>query len=353
MAALTNFPTWPVDGPPPLPPIHGLLAAAAAPAAGVRFVVDSAEGPVDENSIHPEEAGLETGLYRRSDGSIWMRQAGGVPDTEVYVPANAGRERWLNGVAVYPYPVDVPDSWDPCAVGSLRGTKSFGTALAPSEFGATTISLPISCTAAQVPDDAAFRARAVAVIAATESFAVAKELLLGRSAPSAQPFLADGIGTFPNGNAITSPNHGIQVLEKAIAETGRQGLIHCTPMMATSLMGTGFALSDKTGAIRTINGIVVIPDFGYVDGSTPTGHPAAGATQEWMYATGPIDIRRSEIFTTPDTRAEALDRSLGATNNRPNNFTYRAERYFVTVWDNALQAAVLVDRCATACVVGS
>lgn len=349
----TNFPTWAVDGPPPLPPVHGLLQAAEAPAAGVRFVVDTAAGPADENSIASDDAGLEQGLYRRAGGTIWMRQPGGSPDAQVYVPARAGQERWLNGVAVYPYPADVPDGWDSCP-GSGASEKSFGRNVTPPEFNALTISEPITCTSRQVPDDAAFKARAVAVLSAVEGYRVARELMGGEVFGS-QPFLLDGQGDFPNGDVATRPNHGLQVLEEAIAATGRLGLIHCSPMFATSLLGQGFVVKDVTGVIRTINGIVVIPDFGYVGLGAPTGHTEPGATEEWVVATGPVDIRRSEMFTTPDTQAEALDRgvSTGATDGRPNTLTYRAERYYVASWDTALQASVLVDRCSSVCAVGS
>jgi hypothetical protein len=348
--ANVSFPTWPVDGPLPVPPVNGLLPTAAAPAAGVRFVVDTDLGPVDENSIAPGESGLETGLYRRADGSIWMRQAGGAEDSQVFVPTNAGRERWLNSVEVYPYPPDVPEGWDTCAPASTRGEKSFGTPLAPPDFRALTLSVPITCTAQQVPDEAAFRARAVAVLTATESFGVARALMSGENVDGGR-YLADSGCAFPNAATATAPNHGVQVLEEAIAETGRLGLIHCSPMLATALMGSGFALSDKTGAIRTINGNVVIPDDGYVGASEPDMGTPPGPTEEWAYASGPVDIRHSEIFTTPDTRAQALDRGLGATTGRTNQFTYRAERYSVAIWDTALQAAVLIDRCQTECVV--
>lgn len=352
--ANVSFPTWPVDGPLPLPPVFGLLPAAGAPAAGVRFIIDTEAGPADENSIAPDESGLERGLYRKGDGSIWMRlDASGAEDVQVFVPANAGRERWLNSVEVYPYPVDVPEGWDACAPASTRGEKSFGTPKAPPEFRALTLSLPITCTAQQVPDQAAFRARAVAALAAKESYGVARALMSGADLDGGR-FLADSGATFPNGTSATRPNHAIQVLEEAIAETGELGLIHCSPMLATALLGNGFAISDKTGVIRTINGNVVIPDSGYVGVSTPESAPGVlSGTEEWTYATGPVDIRRSEIFTTPADLAQALDRSLGATMGRSNTITYRAERYSVTVWDTALQAAVLVDRCGTDCVVGS
>lgn len=348
----TNFATWPVDGPRPLPPVHGLLRAAESDAAGVSIILDTADGPADVNTIHPTDAGLEEGLYRNPDGSVWMRQPDG-STSQVWTPMEAGRERWLNGVAVWPYPTDVPGGYDACS----DDTKPFGAGITPPEFNALTVVEPVSCTMRQItkngkPNEEMFRARAVTVLAATESFAVAHELMSGANFAS-QPYLADTACTFPNGQAATKPNHGLQVLEQAISLTGRLGVIHCSPMLATALLGQGFVIQDKTGVIRTINGYVVIPDGGYVNVSKPVLGVAPTSTEEWAYATGPIDIRRSEIFTTPDTLAQALDRSLGATNHNPNQLTYRAERYYVASLDTALQAAVLIDRCGNNCVVSS
>ena len=347
----TSFPTWAVDGPPPLGPVHGLLPAAQADAAGVRIVIDSDVGVVDVNDIRADEVlGLEPGLFRR-DGAVWMRQPDGT-ESPIFIDANAGRERWMNGVAVYPYPVGTPEGWDACS--GTGPQKSFGQAATPPEFNTLTVDQAITCTSQQVPNQAAFRARAVAALSAKESFRVANELMSGAVFPG-QPYLADGLGTFPNGNVATRPNHALQILEEAIGLTGQLGLIHCSPMMATALLGQGFVLRDKTGVIRSINGNVVVPDAGYIGVSTPNGHPRPGTTEEWAYATGPVDIRRSDIFTTPDTVAQALDRGTpgSATTGRPNTITYRAERYYVTVWDTVLQAAVLVDRCGTDCAVGS
>jgi hypothetical protein len=351
--SIGNFPTWPVDGPPPLPPVHGLIPAANAPAAGIRIVVDTTLGPADENDIAPDDAGLEPGLFRGPDGSIQMRAPDGSVST-VFVPPLAGQERWMNGIEVWPYPPDVPEGWDACAVGSDQGTKSFGTTITPPSFAALTISEPITCTSQQVPDQDAFKARAVAVLSATESFAVARELMSGETLLG-QPFLADGNATILNGGTATRPNHALQLLEESIALTGRLGVIHCTPMLATALLGQGFVIKDVTGVIRTINGIVVVPDFGYVGVSQPEGSPAPGSTEEYAYATGPVDMRRSAVFTTPDDVSQALDRGTpnAASNGRPNTITYRAERYYVTDWDTALQVTVLVDRCGTDCVVGS
>lgn len=296
-----------IDGPPPLPPLRGLLATAAAPAAGVRIVPD-----VDERGI----------------------------------------ERWINGVTVYPYPPDQGDVYNPCAEGSEPQIKGFGEDLLNPEFGAMTIFVPETCTVFKVPSQDEFKARANAVLAAVESSIVARELMNGTRLPG-NPHLADGNGSFPNGDTATSFADGVAFLEAAIAATGRQGLIHCSPELlsaAAAKSGWNFWLDIKNEVVRMISGTVIIPDAGYSGGREPTGHAAPDVGQEWIYATGPIDIRHSEIFTMPPRVDQAVDRgSGGATNGLPNSITYRAERYVLADWDTELQAAVLVDRCLDTC----
>lgn len=297
-----------IDGPPPIPPLFGLLPAAEAPAAGVRIVPD-----VDERGI----------------------------------------ERWMNGVAVFPYPPDIGDVFDACAVGSDFAEKGFGEPLEQPRFGAMTAYLSETCTSSHVWSQEEYKARAVMALAAVESGIIAHEFMTGTRMP-AQPHLADGNGVFPNLDVPASVVFGLSLLEEQIALSRRQGVIHCSPMVATSLLQRGFSISDKTGVIRTINGIVVVADFGYAGATSvaPIGHAApSGPSQEWMYATGPVDIRRTNIFTTPDDVAEAVDRgSGGATNSKPNSITYRAERFYLVDWDTQVQAAVLVDRCQDGCV---
>lgn len=296
-----------VDGPLPVPPVYGLLQAAAAPAAGVRIVPDA--------------------------------------DAE-------GRERWINGVQLYPYPPDVPEAWDACALGSDRHAKGSGAGLVLPEFGAFTLWLAETCTTYQVPDQAAFKARAITAFTASESAGVAREFLSG-SILKLNPHLSDGQGSFPNGDGVTSPVNGLALLEGEIAKSGRLGLIHMSPITAT-LLRNNYVVDNKTGVLRTINGNVVIPDAGYVYGATPAprppafpaGHPDPSNGQEWIYATGAIDVRRSEIFTVPDNVTEAVDRGLGG---MPNSVTYRAERFYLVDWDTTVQAAVLIDRCRDNC----
>lgn len=310
-----------IDGPPPIAPLFGLLAAAAAPAAGVRIIVD-----VDGEPMTEEAARALVGL-------------------DLPYP---GRERWINGVQVYGYPPDLLQVYDPCSGGGSEShIKGFGEELENPMFGAMTVWLAETCTTYKVWSQEEFKARAVASFSAVESAGVARELMGGYGMPD-NPHLADGNGEFPNDDDPTNPLNALGLLENEIARSGKQGLIHCEPQIATNLLGRGFAISDKTGVIRTINGIVVIPDFGYVDSATPVGHAAPTGQQSWMYATGPIDLRRSETFVTPDDVSEAMDRgSGGATNGKPNSITYRVERYYLADWDTEVQASVLADPCAT------
>lgn len=325
-----------IDGPLPIPPVYGLLQAAAAPAAGVRIVVDTDQGAEDLNDLSSTDETMDQAIARLKAEGI--------------IPPTAGDYRWLNGVEVYPYPPDTPGLYEPCgsALGTA-GSKSFGSALQHPKFSALTLYLAETCTSYKVWSQAEFKARAVLALTAVQSFGIALNLLTGQADPLS-PYLADGDGAFPNTDVVTNPMNGLALLEQQIALTGKLGLIHCSPQYASALRER-FAVDDRGGVIRTINGNVLIPDSGYAAGSTPHGHAAPTGTQEWIYATGPIDVRLSEIFTLPDKVSEALDRgtSGSATTGRPNSITYRAERYSLATWDTELQAAVLVDRCQSGC----
>lgn len=292
-----------VDGPPPLAPLYGLLQAAATPAAGVRII----------------------------------------PDADA-----RGIERWLNGVQVFAFPTDTGMVFDPCAGGSDFVQKPFGEDGPSPQFAAMTAVVSQTCTTYKVWDHDEWKLRVATKLGAIQGSIVAREFLTGTRFQD-MPYLADGEGEFPNGDTATSAIDGLALLEKHIGLTGQQGLVHCSPQVATTLRER-FALDNKTGVIRTINGTVVIPDFGYSAGSTPLGHAAPTGSEEWMYATGPIDIRQTELFVTPELPSQAVDRGTGgATNGKPNSVTYRAERYFLVIWDTAFQASVLVDRCSSDC----
>ena len=255
-------------------------------------------------------------------------------------------EHIWNGVAVYPFPSDLPDGWDPCPPES-RGSeanaapKSSGSGTTEADFGALTVYLPITCSAFGIGDDAEFRNRAIIAMTAREAYEVEYEFWTGTTLP-ATPHLTDANGTVLNSGVATNLLNGLALLEEAIAATGIQGVIHATPGTVSAWSST-FQVFREGNQLITALGTRVVPGYGY-DGSQPenTSFSAPSGTEAWAYATGPIEMRRSDVFTVPGTLREALDRST-------NTVTFRAERYYVTDWDTTLQAGVLIDRCQDAC----
>jgi hypothetical protein len=239
---------------------------------------------------------------------------------------------WLMGGDVWGYPSDLPQAIDPCATGTFA-IKDEGGEQPRGLFGSYALYLPITCTASGIDQDT-FQDRALLAFRATESYGVAHELAFG-TANQLNPFLADGNGSFPAGNTALSAQAGLSYLEDAIGGTGRQGLIHATPATGTAWSGSSL-LQTSGGRMTTVaNGTPVALDGGYI-GAQPAGHTAPAAGQAWAFATGPVQVRRTEVFLNPPTLREALDREI-------NEVTYRAERGYLTVWDTALQAAVLID----------
>ncbi len=302
MTEIGCAPTWPVDGPVPSPPPYSLLSAS-------RIVDD-----LDQTQV----------------------------------------ERWLNGVEVYPYVTGTARGWDAMKTGSNRLAKDEGDAISLPSFGALTVYLPETCSSFGIwgggmsPEQAQdrFVARATAALAAVESAAIESELMSG-DALGLQPHLGDGNGSFPNGNTATSVTNAIALLENEIAGTGRQGVIHCSPAFLTFAAQNRLIGPDPRGpggnpVLRTINGTVVVPGYGYVGQSDPDGRTASSTGQEWVYATGPVEVRRSPLILVPETVVQALDRAQ-------NSITYRVERYVVASWDVVLQAAVLADLCMDTC----
>lgn len=292
-------PLWRVDGPLPIPSQYGLLQAARSPLVRI------------------------------------------IPDADAQ-----GVERWANGVEVYPYPPDAGHGFDSCSVyGSNPQEKEEGSPIDLPQFDALTVYLAETCSSFGIGNDEQFRARAVAAFAAVEGRVVEREFMCGDVFPG-QPHLADGEGTFPNGDTATSVMSGLALLEDLIGSSGRAGLIHASPAIATAL-AYGHLLEPSQGVLRTVgNGTVVVPGQGYSNadgaGCAPAGHATPSATESWMYATGPVDIRRTDVEMLPGELSQALDREN-------NVVTYRAERYYLADWDAALQAAVLVDRCMDSC----
>jgi hypothetical protein len=241
---------------------------------------------------------------------------------------------YLAGGQVYSYPTDLPTVHDPCADGTFR-LKPDGSAWDNPTFGPYTVVMPITCSAYEGKNPG-FADRARIALQARESFAVARELSQGATAPL-NPYFCDANVTLLAAGAAVAPDVGLSYLEEAIGATGQMGMIHATPAVGNSWNTTGGdGLTVASGRLVTAaNGTPVALDGGYV-GARPTGGSAAAAGQSWVFATGPVQYRRGDIQIIAPDLAGTMDREI-------NLVTYRAERDYVVVWDIALQAAVLVD----------
>ena len=238
------------------------------------------------------------------------------------------KDHWLSGAAVYPYPEDLPGEWDPCSSGTSR-TKDEGTGVESPNFASFVSYLPITCSSMSIGDPEEFARRAEIALNAVQSFSVERQLSQGTGVVT-NPFLADAAHTLTAAGATaTKPLAALSYLEEEIGETGKQGMIHATPPVASQW----FDQTREDIPLVTNLGTRVASGGGY-QGATPSGRAAATAGQSWVYATGPVEVRLAAVQVM-DIK-EVLDRSN-------NDVTFRAERYVLVTWDTQLQAAILVD----------
>lgn len=248
----------------------------------------------------------------------------------VVVERDSGR--WLNGVNLVGYPDDTPSLWEPCSDGTFA-VKAGGTDLPQATFDPFVVYLPVECILRGARDISDFSEE---TLSAVESYGVEQYLSVGiPGSGSNNPYLADANVSVLNGGAAVSASLGIAFLEDAIAATGRGGVIHSTPAVNSRAGGDVFV----SGSLQTLNGTPVVSGDGYI-GATgpgltdPSYDLATGDTEQWIFATGPVEVRLGPLVNTP--LRESLDRS-------DNLVVYRAERYVLATWDTALQVAVLVD----------
>jgi len=240
-------------------------------------------------------------------------------------------EHWLNGVGVHSYPDDVPVSFDPCSAGSDR-IKADGGIIPLPEFGAYTIYLSETCTPRSISSQEEFKARAEIALGASESYAVEIEFASGAALPL-NPYLNDSNLDVISASA-ESPVRALGRLEDAIAVTARGGIIHVSPAASIAL-SSAYLVQHRSNQLFTMRGTPIVVGTGYV-GQFPDSVGTLGVDEAWIYATGPIQIRRTAIETIPANVSEALDREV-------NSITYRAERHYLVDWDTALQAGTLLD----------
>lgn len=277
---------------------------------------------------------VPAGLLYPIDGPLPRRRKYDLLSAVQFV--DTGTVHSESGVQVYPFPTDLPALHNPCSSGAgSYGTKDEGTPTVVVNFGGFTAYLPISCTTRGIGDDAAFVNRARVAFAAKESYAV--ELQLSRDyAVIGNPHLTQGGLTALGAGAVT-PYEALALIENSIAaETAIEGLIHADPATVTAWAKDVLVVDDGGVLVTVANGTRVVSGAGYV-GIHPADEAAPGTSQAWVFATGPVQVLRSEMYVIPETIEEAVDRTF-------NDVTYRAERNYVVDWDAAYLAEVLADR---------
>jgi hypothetical protein len=238
--------------------------------------------------------------------------------------------RVLNGVNVWGYPTGCSSLWEPCSDGTFRSKGSDSDMPLP-RFDSFVVYRPLTCSTISVGDPEEFAARASVTLDATLSAGIEEALSIGVE-QSSNPFFGDGnVDDLTSGTAV-SAGVALSMLEDAIGDTCRRGMIHATPGVISALQAFPVG-GEADSRLITANGTPVVSGSGYIGADTPF-LPNPGSTESYMFATGPVEVHLGPLVLG-DIR-DSLDRS-------DNTVTFRAERYVLALWDTALQAAALVD----------
>lgn len=135
----------------------------------------------------------------------------------------------------------------------------------------------------------------------------------------------------PTPGTAVKPRYGQALLEGALGDTptGAEGVIH-TPKEVASIL----KVQKDGGALRTNLGTKVVAGAGY-SLKGPSGANAPAGTR-WMYATGPVTVRRGSLHIVPEKVNQSVD-------VRVNTIKYFVDRPVAVTWSTTNSYAVLVD----------
>lgn len=287
------------------------------------------------NGFVPLDAPLPT---RRTDDLLAV--------SKPLVPADA--TRWLGGVWSGGYPPGPAFTHDPCSHGTDRVKMDAGS-IASQQSGRFTVYMPASCTTQSVASDVdGFIARLKAAFAIYESAAVERALASGDTHEDIGPYIGNqNMELLANGavDAIAA----LRLLENTISRHG-SGIIHAAP--STVVVWDALNLTMRRGPLTyTKRGTPIAVGAGYIN-ITPDNQNAPGVSEQWVFATGPVEIyRSSEIVIPASAMAQILDRSQ-------NDVFVIVERPYFFNWlgrqssddEDHVQAGVLVNESAISAV---
>lgn len=242
--------------------------------------------------------------------------------------------RVLNGVNVWGFPTGCSELWEPCSDGTYR-TKTDESEQPSPRFDSYAVYKPVMCSGIGLSNERAneLNERISLVLDATVSAGVERALVEGVDG-SSNPFVGDTNvdDLTPTPGTAVSPGIALSILEEAIGAECRAGMIGATPATIAALQAFPIG-GESDRRLITANGTPVYSADGLI-GIETADLAATTGTEAWMVAHGPVDVYLGPTVT--QNVRSSLDRS-------DNALVFRAERYVLSVWDTALQAAVLVD----------
>lgn len=242
---------------------------------------------------------MTTGLFTTVAPPLAAAPAGGLLAS--VRPTDDGDSRWVNGFVWRPETCFSAHGIQVC--GPTAGASHGGTDGGLVYYRPVGYHVETTCfTRYNDPSDDEARARRQ-LVAAT-SYLLARELWTGELTQAdtydtptgdtgiTNPYLASASANTITGNY--DPYEALGLLEEAATQAalGQDVVLH----VPRSLMSQFGQILVQTGPIlRTHTGALVISDAGYT-GSSPAGVPES-PTDVWMYATGPLQTRVSDIAT--------------------------------------------------------
>lgn len=243
-----------------------------------------------------------------------------------------GDGRWLGGVTLDPAPCGCADGYDPaCSDTPADVVEDIYPEAGPSlDFDPFMVSYADRCSVMGLGPFNEFTARLRTAFDAAEPAAIEAEFELA-TLVTTNPHLASTDADELYAGSVNLID-AYAALEGAIAASCRAGVIHTNVVAATWAAHLGLISRDGQ-VMRTGLGTPVAVGSGYT-GASPDGAAPADGTS-WLYATGPIRVRRGAVEQYP-ADLSGVDRSI-------NRLVVRVERPVLVEWDRCLHAAVLAD----------